>query len=255
LNETYPLEGFAELKDLSSGSLTRTVGDEERSILDAKVIHVISLRSTSEIYGILVLGNEEKNSLQEGDGRILGLYGELVYSFMIEKSFSPLPVIESENGRGFFASSLEAGEMYLFKKNPANAFEVFTNTVFAGYEGLCVTREFPSKVRSKYRLQKTPIVWLTSEGGEGEQTVHSIQELSIMIGAFLEKAQKPVVLIDGFEYLITNHGFDAFLKFLQILKTRLQKRGGILVAPVLEQTLGARELALIEREMQLFERR
>jgi archaellum biogenesis ATPase FlaH len=72
-----------------------------------------------------------------------------------------------------------------------------------------------------------------------------------MIGDYLDKAEKAVVLIDGFEYLITNHGFEAFLKFLQILRDRMQKRNGVLIAPVLEQALDPKELGLIERETQV----
>jgi two-component system cell cycle response regulator len=109
---------------------------------------------------------------------------------------------------------------------------------------------YPPKVRTKYGLEKTPIVWLTSEASEGEQSVNSIQDLSIMIGDYLEKAEKAIVLLDGVEYLITNHGFESFLKFLQILKDRLQKRNAVLIAPVLEQALEPKELALVEREMQ-----
>ena len=254
LHQSYPID-VVELKDLQAKSITRTLGEGERSILGTEVIHVIPIRAATEIYGALVLGNEKQNSLEEEDKRILELYAELVYSFMIEKSMSLTPVLEStkEHVSGL-VSKIEPGEMYLFKKNPTDAFEVFTNTVFAGHEGLCITRMYPPKIRSKYDLQKTPIVWLTNEAAQGEQCVHSIQDLSIAVGDFLEKAEKAVVLIDGFEYLITNHGFDAFLRFLQILKNRMQRRNGILLVSIFEQALAPRELALIEREMQPFGR-
>ncbi len=42
--------------------------------------------------------------------------------------------------------------------------------------------------------------------------------------------------------------------FLQILKNRVQRGNGIIIASIIEQTLAPRELALIEREMQLFGR-
>ncbi len=254
LNQSYPID-VVELKDLQAKSITRTPGEDERSILGTEVVHAIPIRAATEIYGALVLGNEKQNSLEEEDKRILELYAELVYSFMIEKSMSLTPVLEStkEHVSGL-VSKIELGEMYLFKKNPTDAFEVFTNTVFAGHEGLCITRMYPPKIRSKYDLQKTPILWLTNEAAEGEQCVYSIQDLSIAVGDFLERAQKAVVLIDGFEYLITNHGFDSFLTFLQILKNRMQRRNGILLASIFEQALAPRELALIEREMQPFGR-
>jgi hypothetical protein len=240
---------------LQAKSITKTVGKDETSILGTEIVHVIPIRAGMEVYGVLALGNDKQSSLEDEDVRILELYAELVYSFMIEKSMSLTPVLESKTEDGIrLSSNIEPGEMYLFKRNPADAFEVFTNTVFAGHQGLCITRMYPPKIRSKYGLQKTPIVWLTNEATEGEQCVYSVQELSILVGDYLAKAEKAVVLIDGFEYLITNHGFDAFLRFLQILKNRVQRRNGILIASVFQQTLTPRELGLIEREMQLFGR-
>ena len=256
LNQSYPLGEVKELEELEAKSVTRTLGGDEMSILGTRIIHIIPIRAATETYGALILGNEEENSVDEQDLRILEQYAELVYAFMIERSISLTPVLEAKPERGIsgLASSIESGEMYLFKRNPSDAFEVFTNTVFAGHQGLCVTRMYPPKVRSKYGIEKTPIVWLTNEATEGEQCMYSLQDLSIVIGDYLAKAEKAVVLIDGCEYLITNHGFDAFLRFLQILKNRVQRLNGILIASVVEQTLAPRELALIEREMRLFGR-
>ncbi len=248
LNESYPLQGFVELRDLQTKSVTRVVGKGDSSIFGTAIVHSIPILASNEIYGVLAFGNEEPHSLRESSVRILELYAELVSSFMIEKPVAVTPVLESKIAERM--SGLESGQMYLVKKDPAKAFDVFAGTVFSGYEGLCVTRMYPPKVRTKYGLEKTPIVWLTSEASEGEKSVHSIQDLSIMIGDYLVKAEKAVVLIDGFEYLITNHGFESFLKFLQIVKDRLQRQNAILIAPVLEQALAPKELALIEREMQ-----
>ena len=89
---------------------------------------------------------------------------------------------------------------------------------------------------------------MTGEASEGERTVQSIQDLSIVIGDFLEKAKRPVILLDGFEYLVTNSGFDTFIRFLQVLKDRVEKKGGVLIAPILEEALGSKELALLKRE-------
>jgi hypothetical protein len=75
-----------------------------------------------------------------------------------------------------------------------------------------------------------------------------MQDISIIIGEFLEKAMNPVILLDGFEYLITNNGFDSFIRFLQVVKDRLQRRNGVLIAPILEETLEPKELAFLNRE-------
>jgi len=130
------------------------------------------------------------------------------------------------------------------------AFEVFVDNVFSGLDGLCITREFPRKVRKKYGLEKTPMIWLTNERAEGEKTVHSIQDLSILIANFLEEAKRGIVLLDGLEYIATNHGFELLIRFLQLSRSRFEKRDAVLIAPLLEKALDAKEVTLIEREMQ-----
>jgi hypothetical protein len=73
-----------------------------------------------------------------------------------------------------------------------------------------------------------------------------------MIGEFLGKAEKPVILFEGFEYLILNDGFKYFIQFLQNIKDRIQRANGILMAPLSEQTLDPKELAILKVETTIF---
>lgn len=144
---------------------------------------------------------------------------------------------------------LMPGYAYLVKDNVEKGYEVFMDLLSEDIKGLCVTRKFPPKVRQNYGLKKTPIVWLTEEKVEGETTVYSLQDLSILIKQFLESADKSVVLLDGFEFLIVNHGFDPFIRFLQLIRSRFELSGSILIAPILEGALDLSKAGLIEREM------
>jgi len=137
----------------------------------------------------------------------------------------------------------------LVKNDVEKAFKVFAERTAGGSQGLCITRESPSRVRRMYALKNSRIVWLTGEKAEGETTVSSLQDLSILIGDFLAKAQRSVVLLDGFEYLVVNHGFDAFVRFLQSTRTRFEQREATLIAPLMDETLSLKETRLIEREM------
>lgn len=91
-------------------------------------------------------------------------------------------------------------------------------------------------------------MWLTSEAISNEKTVESLLDVSIMVGDFLKRAQRSVVLIDGAEYLISNNAFESFLKFLEILRDRLQLHDVILLVPIAEGALEPRWFKLIERE-------
>jgi PAS domain S-box-containing protein len=247
LDDSYPLGSFVELEDLQTRSVIKVVGEGKRSIFGAAVSQIVPILSGKELYGLLVLGSMNQELLDTSDIRILELYTELVYPFMMERVITVIPTRELKKVR-VEERNLETGQLYLAKKDPAKAFDIFSNTVFSDHEGLCITRIYPAKIRSKYGLEKTPIVWLTGEATEGERSVQTMQDISIIIGEFLEKAMNPVILLDGFEYLITNNGFDSFIRFLQVVKDRLQRRNGVLIAPILEETLEPKELAFLNRE-------
>jgi archaellum biogenesis ATPase FlaH len=97
------------------------------------------------------------------------------------------------------------------------------------------------------------VVWLSAMRTENQATVDSLLDLSLLISNFLKKAKHGVVLLDGFEYLITNHGFNAFIRFLQFIRSRFEHSEAILIAPLLEEALEQKQTKLIEREMKLLD--
>ena len=143
---------------------------------------------------------------------------------------------------------MEFGGVYLAKNNVEKTFDVFVDGVLGGLEGLCITRKFPPKVRSKYGLEKTHIVWLTTEKLKGQVTVNSLQDLSILIRDFLENTRRSIVFLDGAEYLITNYGFESFIRFLQLNRSRFEQKESILVVPIVEEAMDAKHVRLMERE-------
>jgi Cdc6-like AAA superfamily ATPase len=95
-------------------------------------------------------------------------------------------------------------------------------------------------------------VWLTSERVDGERTINSLQDLSILISNYVDKAQKPLILIDGVEYLISHQGFDPVYHFLQAKGTQVEAAGGTIIVPFFKETLEPRQVKLLEREFGVF---
>jgi Cdc6-like AAA superfamily ATPase len=95
-------------------------------------------------------------------------------------------------------------------------------------------------------------VWLTGEKVEGERTLNSLQDLSILISNYVEKSEKPLILVDGIEYLASHQGFDSVYHFLQAKGTQVEAVGGILIVPFFKETLETRQVKLLEREFNLF---
>jgi Cdc6-like AAA superfamily ATPase len=95
-------------------------------------------------------------------------------------------------------------------------------------------------------------VWLTSEKVENERTINSLQDLSILISNYVDKAEKPLILIDGIEYLVSHQGFDSVYHFLQAKGTQVEAADGIMIVPFFKETLEPRQVKLLEREFNLF---
>ncbi|HYW01351.1 MAG TPA: PAS domain-containing protein, partial [Candidatus Acidoferrum sp.] len=256
LQQTYPLNSrFIEFEATPTKNITTLVAEGDNSLLRTESVYSTAIMIGNEVYGVLTLGGNNAEKLSDVDLIILEFYTELISQTITERRLTVKPVREREEGTAPTSwpapnkrPELEVGVIYITKNGQSFAYETFSKFVLAGSEGLCVTREHPSKIRKRLGLEKTPIIWLTGEASPNEHTIGSLQDLSITLGDFLQKAEHPILLLDGFEYLITNNTFESFLKFLQIIRDRVQTHNAIVIAPIMEKTFEPRALGLIERE-------
>jgi predicted hydrocarbon binding protein len=147
--------------------------------------------------------------------------------------------------------SIERGTSYLVEEEDPNAaYELFVEEISHGGQGLCITRDFPNKVRKMYGLSQTPILWLSN--AEQEYAVEPVQlgKLYHKIEDFLKKADHPIVMITGLEYLIVQNNFHSALKFLQLVRDQISIHDSVLIACISPSTMGDKDLKLIEREME-----
>ncbi len=148
-------------------------------------------------------------------------------------------------------SSLEKGVAYLVEaEDPDGAYELFVSELAAGQQGLCITRDFPTKIRRRYNLTTTPVLWLSN--AEQEFAVEPVQlgKLYHKIEDFLKKAEDACVMISGLEYLIVQNNYHSALKFLQLVRDQISIYDGVLIATISPSTLSEKDLKLIEREME-----
>jgi len=69
---------------------------------------------------------------------------------------------------------------------------------------------------------------------------------------FLENAGdggKPVLLLEGVEYLITQNEFKSVLRFLQNINEKIAMRDAYFIVPITEGALEEKQFKLIEKEM------
>jgi PAS domain S-box-containing protein len=253
--KTYSLDiPLVEYECLTSRRPVSRIVGKEGSLLGTLGLHCSPILFMNEPAGLIALGRASGEALDESDLSVLRLYSGLVTTALETTSLSVEPTRETAKAReGKY--KLEFGSNYLIVDNIDLAYDMFTDTIMTGTEGLCITRKVPRKLRERYGLKRTPIVWLTSERVDGERTINSLQDLSILISNYVDKAQKPLILVDGVEYLISHQGFDSVYHFLQAKGTQVEAAGGTIIVPFFKETLEPRQVKLLEREFSVFKQK
>ena len=148
---------------------------------------------------------------------------------------------------------LEPGLMYLIEEDqPEQGMKLFLQEKEGGRNGLCITRSNPEQVRREHNIGDARICWLTGvRTSEDTTSLSGLQELSMTINNFIDDNNKSVILLDGLEYLTTNNEFQRVLRLIQHLKDRVSTSDTVMLLPVNPETVGKRDLALLERECKL----
>ncbi len=145
---------------------------------------------------------------------------------------------------------LERSFSYLVEEDkPEASYNLFITTLSKGMKGYCVTRNYPAKIRSKFDLGDTPVVWLSNVGRENTIRPKDLEKLSLSFEQFLSQAGGGIVLLDGLEYLITNNNFITVLRLIQSLRDQVAINQSILLMAVNRSTLESHQLNLLEREV------
>ncbi|MDI6855613.1 MAG: DUF835 domain-containing protein [Candidatus Thermoplasmatota archaeon] len=150
---------------------------------------------------------------------------------------------------------LERGCSYLLRdENTAKGYDIFMDAITNNYCGLLVTRDYPEKLRSRYKeLCGIPILWLTDAEKEYAIAPEELSKLYYELVSFIKKAKNAFVLLAGVEYLLANNSFKSVLKFLQITKDQIAIYNAVLLLPLASKTISERELKMLEKELVIFE--
>ncbi|MGC1122608.1 MAG: histidine kinase N-terminal 7TM domain-containing protein [Candidatus Methanofastidiosia archaeon] len=146
-------------------------------------------------------------------------------------------------------------ECYLvLEKIPEKSFEIFVDLVTHGVSGFIISREHPEKIKEKYNLVKTPLLWLSRSETKDTINPDDLPKLTYIIEDFTRKSEESVILLDGLEYLITQDTFGTVLKFLQGLKDTIVLNNSQLIIPFHKGTLSKKEFSTLEREITILAR-
>ncbi len=153
------------------------------------------------------------------------------------------------------ARPLELGdESYLVKeRKPDLSFRLFRMLLKEGRKGLMVTRRHPSKFKDDPLFEDVLLVWLSHTPGENFHNPRSLGGLSQRITRFIREQEEAVVLLDGLEYLILNNNFVQTLLFVESVNEFAMQAKAIMLIPIAPEALEAKELALLERNLEVLE--
>jgi hypothetical protein len=145
---------------------------------------------------------------------------------------------------------LESGCSYLIESDDAReSFEIMAEYLAHGSPGLCISREYPDKLRKAFRLDGARLIWLSYEGDRGNALEPTnIPLIYSEIKAFLEQTSGAVFLISGLEYLVSQTNFAKVLKFVQLLSEAAAVSDSIFLLPISPGALTTREVKMLERE-------
>lgn len=147
-------------------------------------------------------------------------------------------------------SQLERSFSYLVEEDrPEASYHLFMKALSSGMKGYCVTRNYPAKIRTKFDLKDTPVVWLSNVGRDNAIRPKDLEKLSLALEQFLSQPGGGIVLLDGLEYLITNNNFITVLRLIQSLRDQVAINQSILLMAVNRSTLESHQLNLLEREV------
>ena len=153
------------------------------------------------------------------------------------------------------SDQLLPGTPYLIMESkPYLSYTIFQSIVRAGRPGLVLSRNHPGKLKDLgFTAMPEKIYWLSKTPGEGHIEATNISAILQVILDFISTHKRSIVILDGFEYLMVNNGFDMMLRFIQRLNDVIMQEDTVLVMPANPHALSPKELAVLCREMFVLE--
>jgi hypothetical protein len=158
-------------------------------------------------------------------------------------------------GRSPYEISLIPGTTYIIEEEkPQKILEIFSELVMHGMDGLCLSRYNPETLYDRYNVPEDTVIWLTQKSEPGYRTVDptNFPRLSSVISDFLNRANYPLILLEGMGYLITQSNYETVLRFVQSQRDEIALKNAIMMVHIDPLSLDIKELHRLASEMEEF---
>lgn len=147
---------------------------------------------------------------------------------------------------------LEKGFSYLLREASSDrAFMIFTEFVTHNHNGLMLTRTQPSRLRHRWGLNTTPVLWMTNARTD-EKSVKptDLERIKCIVRDFIMFDTESIILFERLDYIITENDFNKILKFIHSLNDIVTGSKSILLLSLNPQTVSGEQMALLLEELE-----
>lgn len=220
-------------------------------IADSHSLVWVPIIVQDEAFAAVAACSAERNEITDEDVKDLEILAGMCGIFIDKTRLTIEPVPEQQLDTEI-THWLNPAEGYIvLEKEPEKSFEMFFDLVTHGIPGFVISRVHPDKLKSKYQLVKTPVLWLSRFDAENSISPDSFSKLVYIVRDFTRKSKDSVILLDGLEYLITQIGFETALTYLQELKDIIIMYNSRLVIPLHREVLSLKEYSVLEKEFEI----
>jgi hypothetical protein len=152
---------------------------------------------------------------------------------------------------GAFQEEIKGGKNYLVvDEDPRNAFMMIRAMSLSERPAMCLTIQFPGKIRSEYDLGNVQIKWLS----ESSTDIDNVNPKNLdgdsmeLVSTFLMTTKEAGVLLDGIESLIEMNGFDKVLAFVKRLNDLAAIHGSTIILSINKKVVPQEQFKSISDE-------
>src|SRR4030043_1013655 len=108
-----------------------------------------------------------------------------------------------------------------------------------GYNGVCITRNDPSSLRSEIGLEDMVCIQLTQKETKLENcvTTTSLVKLETYIADIIKNTENSIILFQDFEYILTINDFETVVGFISVIKDEILSSSSCIIISIDERFL------------------
>lgn len=175
-------------------------------------------------------------------------YAVLKYRYLVIE-----PVTEARMARAP-RHPLERGLNHLVLENGRGVAMAAFRDIVSTTPGLCVTALAPARVASRFGLERTPVLWVTSVSNDPRTVRPNALDFELVhtVVKFQRENPETAVLLDDLDYLANVAGFEAVARFVKRVTNQASASKGTVIVAAGQRTFTADQVALFRGAVDRF---